>query len=66
MSTTPTRATASVSVSPTAAKAPAASPATVVTGVLLALVLLGVGLVFLRDALLAAGALIGWSGIGLP
>lgn len=54
MSTTPTP-----DVTPTPAKAPAKAPATVVTGVLLALVLLAVGIVFLRDALLAAGALTG-------
>lgn len=50
---------ATPTITPTAAKAPAASPATVVTGVLLALVLLGVAVVFARDALLAAGALTG-------
>ncbi|GAA1881695.1 DUF6286 domain-containing protein [Lapillicoccus jejuensis] len=54
MSTIPTS-----DVTPAPAKAPAAAPATVVTGVLLALVLLGVGVVFLRDALLAAGAVTG-------
>lgn len=62
MSTTPTSpraGSATPDVTPTPAKAPAAAPATVITGVLLALVLLGVGAVFLRDALVAAGALTG-------
>lgn len=58
MSTTPTP-DVTPDIDPAPAKAPAAAPATVVTGVLLALVLLGVGVVFLRDALLAAGALTG-------
>lgn len=58
-STHPRSGSAAPQVSPTPAKAPAASPATVITGILLALVLLDVAVVFLRDALLAAGALTG-------